>query len=181
MKIKTIAGTVVVLGVLLAGLLNGLFKGFGPGGSSSGTGTGATMVNSSTEATDNAATSEPMAPAEEPAIKEETVPDESPSVAEPELPETVDVLIAGRDFSVRSIGSKSKKYTPASIADIMEMIQAAPGDSDGIRVRIVRDESALPVAEIELQRQLREAGIPDTSVLWVKELVRSNTSSRGEQ
>ena len=49
----------------------------------------------------------------------------------------------------------------------MELIQAAEGDEDGIRLKIYRNDSTRASSEEKLKQALAEAGVADTAVFWV--------------
>ncbi len=92
---------------------------------------------------------------------------ESPELAISDLPQEVPrvvrVLINEHDFLLRSEG----KDTPISLKKLVELIQQAPGDDDGIRVRVYEKMTARAKAEDDLKEALTAAGIPDTAVFWV--------------
>lgn len=92
------------------------------------------------------------------------IPPVSSNADEPvTVPKVVKVLIDDRQFLVREEG----KDVPIEMPQLMALIKKAPGDDDGTRVKIYERMSARVSAEEELKKQLADAGIPDTAIIWV--------------
>lgn len=157
MRIRTIAGTVVVLALALAGILKGLFPNFGGGGNGDGPGDGP----------------RPQADApEEPAV------DPAPDVAPPDRvpPQVLNVLVEDRHYAVRRTAGGREIWNRVELDRVVALAEQTPGNADGVRVRIVRDESARASAEIELHERLLEAGLPKESIVTERDLIRNSDS-----
>ena len=78
----------------------------------------------------------------------------------------VRVLIDNYQFLLR--GEKGDaKTVPVDLKKLMELVQAAEGDEDGIRLKIYRNDSTRASSEEKLKQALAEAGVADTAVFWV--------------
>lgn len=151
---RYVLGSVAVLGTLL-GIYLGKFKGFGLGGGSSfgigSTGT-ETQVSGPTEST----ASPRVALADRSSDDEKSVP----------MTEVVRVLIDDRDYFLKSPSDDSFSVK-ITLANLIKRIQLAPGDEDGIRVRIYEKGTARVLAEENLKKELSAAGVSDAAVFWV--------------
>jgi hypothetical protein len=159
-KIKRIvAGGLIVLGAVLASMFGNLFR--GPGlGDGDGRGNGPPAVNDAPNG-DEIPDPQPFEP--EPPV-------ETPAV--PETPRVVDILIDDRDYLVREVVNGEIQYREIELSELIERVKQAPGNDEGIRVRISRTESSRASAENLLDRSLEQAGIAKTEVHRVDELVR---------
>lgn len=140
--------------VLLAGVGLGVYLGkfnFGLGG---GTQFGIGSSGTDTQVTTAAGTIKPL---EATKAKEE-----SPDV----VPDVVRVLIDDRQYYLRSENGGDGD-TPIELPKLIRLIEKAPGDDDGLRVRVYLKSSARASAEENLKSALKEAGINEASVFWV--------------
>jgi hypothetical protein len=62
-------------------------------------------------------------------------------------------------------------YRPSVIGDLVKLAEHAKGDSNGIRVRILRRETSRTKAEVDLKQALSDAGIGDDAVYMPAELL----------
>lgn len=62
-------------------------------------------------------------------------------------------------------------YRPTPMADLVRLAGQAKGDSNGIRVRILRRETSRTKAEVDLKQALEDAGIGDDVVYMPSELL----------
>ena len=83
----------------------------------------------------------------------------------------VTVLIDARDFAVLTKHEGQEEYKAASLNQVAEMAKAAAGDETGVRVKVLRRESAKASAEEELRGSLASAGIPPTSIYWPRRYI----------
>jgi hypothetical protein len=153
MRKRTAAGGVLVVAVLVGVWLSGLFRGFGPGGGG-GNGEG--------EASHRA---EFPVSAEAP----ETRPDQDPN-APAEPARVVDVLIDGERYSVRRAIQGGAAWRPAELDEIVRLATNAPGNEQGLKVRIRRRSTSLPSAEQRLEEALLQGGLSSTEVYKVEEI-----------
>ena len=159
MRKRAFAGITVVLAVAIATIMNGAFPGFGTrNGTAEEEGSAAPVV----------ATTEPAAPPETPA---EPKPEEPPAKEEeqPKKPDikVLDILVDGHDYQ---ISLRGKGYTTFPLARIVETATLTSGNEDGIRVRILRRDSARVVAWSRLYEALEDAGISKDAILMPHEL-----------
>lgn len=147
---RNVLGAALVAGIGL-GIYFGQWKGFGlGGGSSSGLGTSAGETQASL------GTGE---------IINETTEFTKDDVQIP-VPEVVRVLIDEEQFLLRQANDGTKDV-PITLSKLIQLIERAPGDRDGLRVRIYERLTARASAEEELKKALVAAGIQDSAVFWV--------------
>ena len=155
---RNILGAVLMAGIMAGFYLGDLWKGFG-GGSTMGVGLGDPSSQSSGKSSeDETAKSESNTASNKPE-------DDPKSAAQPvvDVPPVIKVVIDDRSYSIRSADGDE----PVEIPRIVELIKAATGDVDGIRVRIYQKLSSRTSAEIALRDALTAAGISDAQVLWI--------------
>jgi hypothetical protein len=87
------------------------------------------------------------------------------------VPDVVRVLIDDREFLLRSANDDSRD-AKISLPKLIQLIEQAPGDADGLRVRIYRKTTARASAEESLKDKLTAAGIEDAAVFWVPNPVK---------
>lgn len=154
----------IVLFLILRGLgTPGLGPGLGPGGSTETSGdtqdTGAAV---STDAPDGDSS------AVSPNSKGDGLTeDERKSVGV----ETLTVLIDGHNYLLGIPTSSEMLYRPTDLKRIVELAQQVKGDSNGIRVRILRRESSRARAEVEIATELNHVGITQDEIVMPKEFV----------
>ena len=56
---------------------------------------------------------------------------------------------------------------PIELPELIRLIEQAPGDADGLRVRVYLKSTARASAEENLKTALKEAGINEASIFWV--------------
>lgn len=81
----------------------------------------------------------------------------------------VDIVIDGEQFNVNRVTNMtdaipSELRQPATVEEIIRMINDAVGDKSGTRVRVSRTSEALASAETRLMEALRAAGVNMDSV-----------------
>ncbi len=145
-----VGGSFLIVGAIaiwLAGLLSGL-------GISNGDGDGEVQVSLTPDMagalgeTDNSPPSEPQ---EMENIKPVSV---------------VSVRIDGQDYEVENSKGSSADFAAIDLDSLMQLIEAAPGDENGLRVRIARQKSSRVSAEKALEKALEEVGLNEEQVLW---------------
>jgi hypothetical protein len=144
---RTILGAVLAAGIGLGVYLGPKFKGFFP---VLGTSTGTSTTN---EKSSNHNESNTQANAEAP---------EEPSTPI-QVPDVVKVVIDDRKFILRNVSGDQ----PITLPNLIQLIKKAPGDADGVRVRIYEKSTARTSAEEELKAALVEGGIHENSIFWV--------------
>ena len=158
MRKRAFAGITVVLGVVIATLLNGGLPGFGTrNGNADEDGSTAEVF----------ASTEPESPAEAPPAQPEEEPKaEEKSENKPDI-KVLDILVDGHDYQ---ISLRGKGYTTFPLARIVETAKVTSGNEDGIRVRILRRDSARVVAWSRLYEALEDAGISKDAILMPHDL-----------
>ena len=81
------------------------------------------------------------------------------------------MLIDERQFLIQIATTPTPLFRPSPLARIVELAARAPGDTNGIRVRILRRETARPSAENELREVLKSVGLLDDAILMPAETV----------
>ena len=82
------------------------------------------------------------------------------------VPDVVRILIDDRQYYLRS-DNGGEQDVPIELPKLMRLIEQAPGDNDGLRVRVYLKTTARASAEENLKTALKEAGINEASVFWV--------------
>ena len=62
-------------------------------------------------------------------------------------------------------------YRPSGVADLVVLAKQTRGDSNGIRVKILRRETSRTQAEVELKQALADAGVGEDAVYMPSELL----------
>lgn len=86
-------------------------------------------------------------------------------------PEIVDVLIDGEGYLVVTDANQPEQREALALEALLSAVQAAPGDSSGIKVRISRTPSAIAMAEEFLLEQLRQSGLDEDEIDRRRQLV----------
>jgi hypothetical protein len=156
---RNILGAVLVAGIMAGVYLGDMWKGFG-GGSTLGVGLGDPSSSSTAASPGDSETKKTESST---ATKESAEDPNAAAQLEMNVPPVIKIVIDDRAYSIRSANGDK----PAEIPRIIELIKAAPGDADGIRVRIYKKLSSRTSAEIALQEAFSAAGISDDHVLWI--------------
>ncbi len=82
------------------------------------------------------------------------------------VPKVVRILIDERQYYLRSEESGGQD-TLIELPKLIQLIEKAPGDDDGLRVRVYLKSTARASAEENLKTALKEAGINEASIFWV--------------
>lgn len=144
---------VLAVGAALAMFLKGLFPTVGGPGDSEGDGP-----------PDLSAVRVDVAPVE----TVEPQPEESASQP-PIQGGLVDLLIDGRTFYAAVAGETSRQER--SLEAVVAAVRQAEPNAEGVRVRITRTKDSLPSAEKAIKDGLEAAGVRETEINWVAELV----------
>lgn len=165
-----VVGGIAVVAAAVGIYLGTKLPGFGlGGGGANGLGSGSPEdLVVSTEKTSGKRTPREASP---PAI-----PEHKPSPAGETKPKSLgalsalDIVIDGDGYQLRK-GPSETDTKDVSIDEILALVRTFPPDKEGVRVRVFRRGTALPSAENRLQTALKEAGVPSSEVLVVKELI----------
>lgn len=84
----------------------------------------------------------------------------------------ITVLIDDRAYSIAKADGDNIVYTPTAIAAIVQQAQQVPGNEDGIKVRVLRKESARATAESNLRNALVDAGIDAGAIYMPRSFVQ---------
>ena len=167
---KTWIGAAVVAGVLVGINFPEFWKGPGIGGGTSGTGAGTPTANAPETTNPNSENSEVAAVARKILAENASTTDQQSTTAENaatsatiEKPAVVKVVVAERAFTLRSENGER----PIQLPEIIDLVKQAPGDIDGIRLRIYRKQTSRASAEDALGTALTDAGIREDVVEWV--------------
>lgn len=165
MRKRAFAGITVVLGIVMATLFNSGLPGFGTRNGSADENEAASEAVVSTE---TESVSEPSQEAEETKQADADQESQQEPQPKPEL-KVLDILVDGHNYQVSIRG---KGYTTFPLNRIIEVASATTGNEDGIRVRILRRDSARVVAWSRLYEALENAGISKDAILMPHELYR---------
>ena len=164
----SMGGGAILIGIVLFLILRGLgTPGLGPGLGPAGS-------SETSSATDDA-----------PAAVSTDVPDEEGSAVSTKSKgdglnederksvgvEILTVLIDGHNYLLGIPTSSEMLYRPTELKRIVELAQKVKGDSNGIRVRILRRESSRARTEVEITTELNHVGITQDEIVMPKEFV----------
>ena len=165
-------------GALLIGLaLFLLFRGFGPGGTGlSGSGTSSapgagekTMItkdgSGSGAQTETESSDKSLAAPE--TVAGGLTEDEKKALSG----DVFTVLIDEHDFLIELPGTSDPVFRPSTLDRVVELATLARGDSNGIRVKILRRESSRASAEFQLKTELERLGLRSDAIIMPGEFV----------
>ena len=151
---QRLAGGVLIGVAAIAFYIGTQFKGPGLGGSGSGDGGPAPAATTGpSTSTDLAGDEATMVSTTVPATATPTTPS-SPLVA---------VVISGDKYLLSTSGDETQA-TPAELAEVIRAVLSAPGDGQGIRVRVFRKKDATTGAQVDLSSKLGDAGVPSEEI-----------------
>lgn len=162
-------------GAILIGLaLFLLFRGPGPGGtgqSGSGTGpeetsTGKTMVTTASPSETPAETTSKSVVAPD-AVVGGLTDDEQKALSG----DVLTVLIDEREFLIEIPSDAEAVFRPTEFDRVVKLAAMAKGDTNGIKVRILRRESSRASAEFQLKSELERHGIESDAIMMPGEFV----------
>lgn len=81
--------------------------------------------------------------------------------------EVIEVIIDEKDYLLKQ---GEKPFKKISIDQLISLTKQAPGNSDGLRLRIYRKPTSKTSAEVKLQQAIDEAKIPELAVYHVQKL-----------
>ena len=81
------------------------------------------------------------------------------------------VLIDEHDYLMQIPGTTDSVYRRAELARLVELAKRAKGDTNGIRVRILRRESARASAENQIKADLMHAGLTADAIVMPRDFV----------
>lgn len=84
---------------------------------------------------------------------------------------TLGILIDERSFLLRIPGTPQDVFRPSTLERLVELAQLVSGDTNGIRVTILRRETARTTAEQALKTALAAAGISANAVYMPNDFV----------
>lgn len=155
-KKRTIAGGLLIIGAVFGAFMSGLLPGFG-----SGSGIGVQSAGSDSTS---------VLPID---VRQEPAPVDDPVVAKVETSAQSTVLeirIDNHDYFVRD-DSSATGVRGVNLDEAVKLAQATTGNDDGIRVRILRSQSARLSAWTTLFDSLMRAELSQDSIQMPKELV----------
>lgn len=166
---RAASGGVIVIAALLALLF---FRGPGLGqgeGDSETDGAESAMASTQNPAGSPAAATPTVAPAEtDPATETGGLTsDEERALSDKILA----ILIDEHEYRLEVPGDGETLYRPVRLERLLELAQLAEGDSNGIKVRILRRENARASAEEKLKLELEHVGIRTDAVYMPEEFV----------
>lgn len=100
-------------------------------------------------------------------------PDPKPKRTDAEpLDDVLTILVEDRHYAVWRRTRKGNGYFPAELDELIQLALATSSNEDGLRVRVLRSESARVTAWQKLQSELVQAGIPAEAIVLTKDLVK---------
>lgn len=84
---------------------------------------------------------------------------------------TLIVLIDEYDYWMQVLGDGAETWQPIELARLAEVARQAPGDSNGIRVRIEKRVTSRPRAELKLLEEFEKVGISKDAIFESSELI----------
>lgn len=92
--------------------------------------------------------------------------------ADPPLDDVLTILVDGRHYAVWRSSPNANGYFPAELDELVQLALEAKPNEEGLRVRILRSESARVTAWQKLQTELVQAGVPAEAIVLTKDLVK---------
>jgi len=165
-------------GALLIGLaLFLLFRGFGPGGTgSSGSGSSPESEGGSNPQITTATPTSAAPSSTTPAVTSLTAPDalEGGLTDDEEKAlsgNVLTLLIDEHDFLMELPGSPAPIFRPIPLERVLELATLSKGDTNGVKVKILRRETSRASAEFQLKSELERKGIRGDSIMMPSEFV----------
>ncbi len=158
--------------LLIALALYMMFRGFGPGGTgSSGSGTGPETTGGSNP---QITTSAPLA--SDQTARALTAPDPvEGGLTDDEKKalsgDIMTVLIDEHSFLMELPAFPDPVFRPVPLERIVELATLSKGDTNGVKVRILRRETSRASAEFQLKSELERKGIRGDSIMMPSEFV----------
>ena len=115
-------------------------------------------------------TSPPEAPKNVNATPQD-VPVLSPEDAAAVSSGVLSVLIDERRFFIRITEQPEPRYRSSDLTDLVQLARKTDGDGNGIRVQILRRETARPSAEQDLITALQSAGVSRDSIIMPEQII----------
>ena len=88
------------------------------------------------------------------------------------LDDVLTILVEDRHYAVWKKTRKGNGYFPAELDELIQLALATTANEDGLRVRVLRSESARVTAWQKLQSELVQAGVPADAIVLTKDLVK---------
>lgn len=167
-KRTIIGGTLavgLVAGIWLSGKLPHMGSGFGLGSGGDGVLGQPDASHVAVQSDDDAAKSDSTSDADEQGQKPKRTD------AEP-LDDVLTILVDGRHYSVWRKTRKGNGYFLTELDELILLALNTKRNDEGLRVRILRSESARVTAWQKLQSELVQAGVPADSIVLTKDLVK---------
>jgi len=165
-------------GALLVGLaLFLLFRGFGPGGTgSSNSGSGPESNGGSDPKISTSAPTSAAPSSTSPAPTSLTAPDPlAGGLTDDEKKalsgDVLTVLIDEHSFLMELPGSPDPIFRPIPLERVVELATLSKGDTNGVKVKILRRETSRASAEFQLKSELERKGIRGDSLVMPTEFV----------
>jgi len=151
---RNILGAALLAGIGL-GVYLGQWGGFGFFGSGKGIGTGQGDGLSQTQVNSASSSSQSSKRSTAETLEKESETDK--------VTDVVSVVIEEKQF----LRLDGKKTTPMTLAKLIDLVKEAPGNDDGVRLKIYEKESARASAEEALKTALEKADVPAEAIFWV--------------
>ncbi len=167
-KRTVIGGTLavgLVAGIWLSGKLPHTGSGFGLGSGGDGVLGQPDANNVAVQSDDDAAKSNSIRDAGD-QVEKSKRPDAEP------LDDVLTILVDGRHYSVWRKTRNGNGYFLAELDELIPLALNTNRNDEGLRVRILRSESARVTAWQKLQSELVQAGVPADSIVLTKDLVK---------
>ena len=155
----------LVAGIWLSGKLPQMGSGFGLGSGGDGVLGQSDTSNLAVQANDGGAKPDSASASVEHGMKPKRTD------AEP-LDDVLTILVDGRQYSVWRKTRNGNGYFLAELDELIPLALATERNDEGLRVRILRSESARVTAWQKLQSELVQAGVPADSIVLTKDLVK---------
>ena len=154
----------LVAGIWLSDMLPHLGSGFGLGSGGDGILGQPDASNVSVQVGDSSRQPDATAESNDPGVKPIRTD------AEP-LDDVLTILVDGRHYAVWQKTRKGNGYFPAELDELVKLALDAEPNDVGLRVRILRSNSARATAWQKLQLELVQAGVPASEIVLPKDLV----------
>lgn len=151
-------GVIVVAAVLALLFFRGLGMGSGEGESEDTGSDRPAMATTEAPASNRATDTKPQMPTKSPGVTDDSgglTPDEQKALSG----NVLGILIDEYSYLMELPSSSDSLYRPAELDRLLQLAKQAKGDSNGIRVRILRRENARASTEEQLKLELSRIGV----------------------
>ncbi|MCG6157807.1 hypothetical protein [Rubinisphaera margarita] len=89
----------------------------------------------------------------------------------PDISEVITIVVVGKGYVWATNDTTPEIVEPITLEEVLARAKETTGNSQGLRARIFHAGSALPSAENELIKALKETGLSDNAILFEQRVI----------